>query len=269
MKRAAIYLGLIALVSGSALALAGAEPGPEPGPEPGISYKLLHRYPHDRSSFTQGLEIHRSMLYESTGLYGKSTIRYYPPDTPADMTLHRLTPDRFGEGLTLLNDKLYQLSWRSGDVFVYDPDSLSPVGKFSIDTDGWGLTNNGSELIYSDGSDTLFFLDATTHTVIHTVTVRYNGNPLKSLNELEWIDGLIFANVLPTDTIVIIDPSSGSVVDSLDIGRLYPRSMRPGLQDIANGIAWDREARELLVTGKNWPWLYRLKLFNKPQKDSH
>lgn len=263
MKRAAIYLGLIVLVSGSALALAGAEP------EPGISYKLLHRYPHDRSSFTQGLEIHRSMLYESTGLYGKSTIRYYPLDTPADMTLHRLTPDRFGEGLTLLNDKLYQLSWRSGDVFVYEPDSLSPVEKFSIDTNGWGLTNNGSELIYSDGSDTLFFLDATTHTVIRTVTVRRNGKPLKSLNELEWIDGLIFANVLPTDTIVIIDPSSGSVVDSLDIGRLYPRSMRPGLQDIANGIAWDREAQELLVTGKNWPWLYRLKLFNPPQKDIH
>ncbi len=251
MKRAAIYLGLIVLVSGSALALAGAEP------EPGISYKLLHRYPHDRSSFTQGLEIHRSMLYESTGLYGKSTIRYYPLDTPADMTLHRLTPDRFGEGLTLLNDKLYQLSWRSGDVFVYEPDSLSPVEKFSIDTNGWGLTNNGSELIYSDGSDTLFFLDTTTHTVIRTVAVRRNGKPLKSLNELEWIDGLIFANVLPTDTIVIIDPSSGSVVDSLDIGRLYPRSM------------WDREAQELLVTGKNWPWLYRLKLFNPPQKDTH
>jgi glutamine cyclotransferase len=261
MKRVAIYLGLIVLVSGSALALAGAEPG--------ISYKLLHRYPHDRSSFTQGLEIHRSMLYESTGLYGKSTIRYYPPDTPTDITLHRLTSDRFGEGLTLLNDKLYQLSWRSGDVFVYEPDSLSPVGKFSIDTDGWGLTNNGSELIYSDGSDTLFFLDATTHTVIRTVTVRHNGKRLKSLNELEWIDGLIFANVLPTDTIVIIDPSSGSVVDSLDIGRLYPQSMRPGLQDIANGIAWDREAQELLVTGKNWPWLYRLKLLNKPKKDTH
>ena len=260
MKRVVIFLGLIALVSGSALASAGVEPG--------ISYKLLDRYPHDRSSFTQGLEIHHSMLYESTGLYGKSTIRYYPLDAPTDMTLHRLPADRFGEGLTLLNDKLYQLSWRSGDVFVYNPDNLLPAEKFSIDTDGWGLTNNGSELIYSDGSDTLFFLDPTTQKVSRTVKVRYKGNSLRSLNELEWIDGLIFANVLPTDTIVIIDPASGSVVDSLNIGKLYPQSMRPGLQDIANGIAWDREAQVLLVTGKHWPWLYRLKLLNKPQKDS-
>lgn len=259
MKRVVIFLGLIAVISGSALASAGVEPG--------ISYKLLDRYPHDRSSFTQGLEIHQSMLYESTGLYGKSTIRYYSLNAPTDVTLHRLPENRFGEGLTVLNDKLYQLSWKSGDVFVYSPDNLFLIEKFSIDSDGWGLTNNGLELIYSDGSDRLFFLDPTTQTVRRTLKVKEKGNSLRSLNELEWIDGLIFANVLPTDRIVIIDPSSGSVVDSLNIGGLYPESMRPGLQDIANGIAWDREAQVLLVTGKNWPWLYRLKLLNKPQKD--
>ncbi|MFT5483628.1 MAG: glutamine cyclotransferase [Halieaceae bacterium] len=228
-----------------------------------IEYEVLARYPHARTHFTQGLEVYENRVYESTGLYGKSQIMHYALADPAAAQSRKLGPKYFGEGLTVLNGRLYQLTWRSGEVFVYDPSDLTELDSFSIESDGWGLTNNGRELIYTTGSDELVFLNPESRKVLRRVKVSLQGEPVKQLNELEWIDGRIFANVLPSNLIVVIDPDTGSVLSTLNLEKLYPYKMRKSSSDIANGIAWDADRRELLVTGKNWPWIFRLRLLSQ------
>lgn len=225
-----------------------------------LEYQLVARYSHDRSSFTQGLEIYGDHVFESTGQYGQSTVQRYTLAEPRAGIRRKLPRALFGEGLTVLNDKVYQLTWRSGKAFVYEPEGLEEIDSFTIAGDGWGLTNNGSQLIYSDGSDKLYFLNPGSKRVERTVRVTMGGRQVEYLNELEWVEGRIFANVLPTNLIVVIDPDTGVVETTLDLEKLYPRRMRRSSSDIANGIAWDEENSELLVTGKNWPWIYRLHL---------
>ena len=159
------------------------------------------------------------------------------------------------------------LTWRSQEVYVYEPTGLAPVDTFKISGDGWGLTNNGRALIYSDGSDRLRFLNPDTRKVEKTLYVTMGGKPVQQLNELEWIQGSIYANVLPTNLVVIIDPQTGEVGSTLDLERLYPTRMRRSRDHIANGLAWDHQRRELLVTGKHWPWIYRLRLLRPKLED--
>lgn len=232
-----------------------------------MKYEILERLPHDRSSFTQGLELYGDRLYESTGQYGKSTVRHYAPDSPEKAVIRRLPGNRFGEGLTILDGRVYQLTWRSGEVYVYGTTDLSELSSFSISGDGWGLTNNGKQLIYSDGSDKLRYLDPDTGTVSRVVNVTMGGKPVEFLNELEWVRGSIYANVLPTNLIVVIDPQDGKVKRTLDLSNLYPDRMRRSRENIANGLAWDHRRHQLLVTGKNWPWLYRLRLIEPRIQD--
>jgi glutamine cyclotransferase len=223
-------------------------------------YTVVARTPHDATAYTQGLVYVDGRLYESTGLLGESQVRRVHRATGQVEAARSLADDRFGEGLTLLDGRLYQLTWQSMVGYVYDTAGLTPLDSFAYDGEGWGLTTDGSRLIMSDGTARLRFLDPATFAVVREVTVRDGGSPLSQINELEYVDGIIFANVYPSDWIVRIDPASGSVLAWIDLARLWPAEDRPPGVDVLNGIAWDASAGHLLVTGKRWPLLYALRL---------
>lgn len=223
-------------------------------------YAVVTRTPHDASAYTQGLVYVDGQLYESTGLRGESQVRRVNRATGEVEAAVSLANDRFGEGLALLHGKLYQLTWQSMVGYVYDAPTLTPLDSFGYDGEGWGLTTDGHLLIMSDGTASLRFLDPTTFTVVRTVTVQDGGSPLSQINELEYMNGVLFANVYPSDWIVRIDPETGTVLEWIDLAGLWPAEERPPGTDVLNGIAWDPDAGHLLVTGKRWPWLYELRL---------
>lgn len=224
-------------------------------------YSIIRSYPHAPDVFTQGLEFHRGMLYESSGGYGKSRMikRTLESAQPARVTF--MPKYLFGEGITLFGGRLYQLTWRAQRGFIYDPDDLALLDDFQVTGEGWGLTNDGEQLISSDGSDTLYYLDPQDFSVRRRLLVTLGGKPLTRLNELEWIDDLIYANVWRTDWIVMIDPMSGQVVGRVGLHRLLPDELRSNRTGVLNGIAYDRERKRLLVTGKNWPRLYHIAIY--------
>ena len=225
-----------------------------------FSIRVLEKKPQPRDLFVQGLEIHDGMLYVSTGNYGKSRLLRYRFE---DMQLERgrnLHPRVFAEGLTVLKDKIYQLTWRNHALLIYNKSDFDSLDHLPLLGEGWGLTNDGENLIYSDGSETLYTVAPATGHTLHTVSVTENGQPLKNLNELEWIDGAIWANIWRTDRIVIINPQTGVVTATIDLAGLLPRDdYRPGT-DVLNGIARNPANGDLWVTGKHWPWLYRVEL---------
>lgn len=223
-----------------------------------LRFCLLEQREHPRENFVQGLEIVDGTLLVGTGNYGKSRLRRYAFDSMTLVDERALHPRLFGEGVTQLDDRIYQLTWRSRFGLVYRASDLRLLGRFSLTGEGWGLTNNGEQLVYSDGTATLRFLDAQTLDVEKSVTVTRNGRPQTRLNELEWIQGRIWANVWQTDDIVIIDPESGAVESALDLAGLLPASARRPDTDVLNGIAYDRDNDALWVTGKHWPFLYRI-----------
>lgn len=223
-------------------------------------YRVVASYPHDTGVFTQGLIYRDGALYESAGQYGESRLlkRTLTDSTP--YREHRLPPALFAEGITLLNGRIYQLTWRSHHGFIYDQETLTPLGEFGFSGEGWGLTDNGQHLIVSDGTDRLSFIDPTGFKVIRTIDVRLNGKPVYRLNELEWIDGKLYANIWQTNWIIIIDPESGAVEGRVRLHDILPKELRTRKTDVLNGIAYDREKRRLLVTGKYWPRLYHIEL---------
>lgn len=223
-----------------------------------LDFCVLEQREHPRENFVQGLEIIDGVLLVGTGNYGKSRLRRYAFDSMTLIDEQALHPRLFGEGVTQLNGRIYQLTWRSRLGMVYRADDLRPIGRFSVMGEGWGLTNNGEQLIYSDGTETLRFLDPQTLEVKRSVKATRNGLPQTRLNELEWIHGRIWANVWQTDHIVIIDPASGEVESQLNLEGLLPASARRPDTDVLNGIAYDRENDALWVTGKHWPFLYRI-----------
>lgn len=223
-----------------------------------LGFCVLEQREHPRENFVQGLEIVHGVLLVGTGNYGKSRLRRYDFDRMTLIDEQVLHPRLFGEGVTQLDDRIYQLTWRSRLGLVYRAGDLRLLGRFSLAGEGWGLTNNGEQLIYSDGTATLRFLDPQTLDVTKRVTVTRQGRPQTRLNELEWIDGRIWANVWQTDDIVIIDPESGVVESRLDLAGLLPASARRPDTDVLNGIAYDRDNDALWVTGKHWPFLYRI-----------
>ena len=221
-------------------------------------------YPHDPKAFTQGLIFENGRLYESTGLNGHSSLREIDLETGNVLRIKNLAPKHFAEGLTLYKGKLYQLTWKSGEGFIYDFDSFKYLEPFVYRygegrRKPWGLTNDGKELILSDGSSMIYFIDPTTHEEIRSIIVTRYSRELSKINELEYIRGEIFANVWQSDLIIRVDPTTGKVIGEIDLSELYPD--RNPNEQVLNGIAYDRDRDRLFVTGKKWPKLFEIKLY--------
>ncbi|MBB4636257.1 glutaminyl-peptide cyclotransferase [Longimicrobium terrae] len=232
---------------------------PPPGPPaPVVAVDQVRSYPHDTASFTQGLVWQGGNLYESTGRYGTSTVRQVELETGAVIRSTPLAPQYFAEGLALVGDSLFQLTWREGVMFVYDRATLRPGRQISYQGEGWGLTTDGRSLIISDGSSYLTFLDARTLNPQRTVQVVDAGQGVNDLNELEWVKGEVWANVWHTNRIARIDPQTGQVKGWLDLAALVPPVSDP--EGVLNGIAYDSQTNRLLVTGKLWPKIFEIRI---------
>lgn len=227
---------------------------------PVCGYEVVHSYPHDHQAFTQGLLYRDGHLFESTGLRGKSTIRKVRLEDGEILDKVELPPTVFGEGLTDWKNGLISVTWRSGEGFQWDIGTLQQSGTFEYSGEGWGLTNDGARLILSDGTPTLRFLDPENMQEIGTISVTINDRPIANLNELEWVNGEIFANVWQTDFIVRIDPADGKVKAVIDLTGLQKTFIAQGNEDVLNGIAYDSAKDRLFVTGKNWPKLFEINI---------
>lgn len=228
------------------------------------SYKLevVRDYPHDISSYTQGLFFHDGQMYESTGIAGESTFRKVDIQTGKPLRKLDFADKYFVEGSVVLGDDLYILTWHNNVAFVYDINTLEYKSTWSYPREGWGLTTDGKSLIASDGSATLYFMTKE-FKLERQVTVKLHGRPMRLLNELEYIDGKIWANVYTSDMIVIIDPSTGNVESVVDCSGLLPDRLRTEDTDVLNGIAYDKATGKIYLTGKNWPRLYEIVLEEK------
>ncbi len=247
MRRYLLVLALVATGAASAIeAMADV---------PVYGYDLIDTYPHDSAAFTQGLYYRDGYLYESTGLYGKSSIRKVVPETGSVVKIHRLNSSYFGEGLTVRDTLFYQITWREYTCFVYvEQQNFEQIGTFSYATDGWGLTHDDTHLIMSDGSDRLYRIDPATFEHVDTVNVTADGLPVTQINEMEMVHGKIYANILYSDFIAVIEPSSGVVEAWLDLTGIGGPSPPGPL----NGIAFRPDSVHLYVTGKYWPELYEI-----------
>ena len=232
------------------------------------TYEVLARFPHDPTAYTQGLLIHEGLFYEGTGTYGHSTLRIVEPETGKVLRDQPLEDRYFGEGLTLLKDKLYQLTWKEQTGFVYDLQTLELLNTWNYDTEGWGLTTDGTHLIMSDGSAELRWIDPETFKVLRVLKVTRDGEPAARLNELEWIEGEIFANVYTTETILRIDPQTGNVLTVLDMSGLMPEANKADPNEVLNGIVYDAVTKRLFVTGKRWDVLYEIRLIDSPVNET-
>jgi glutamine cyclotransferase len=222
-------------------------------------FTVVGAYPHDPAAFTQGLAIEAGQLYEGTGLYGSSTVRRVDLTSGRTEKQRALGPRYFGEGIAILGGRLYQITWMNGAAVVYNLDTFEVERTMQYDGEGWGLTHDGKQLIMSDGSATIRFRDPQTFAVTREIEVRDNGVPLAMLNELEYIDGEIWANIWYDDRIARISPADGKVLGFIDLSTLYPKSARSS-EAVLNGIAYDAKAKRLFVTGKNWPQLYEIEV---------
>lgn len=229
-------------------------------PVPRYGYSVLNRYPHNINAFTQGLFYHDGYLYEGTGKNGLSTLSKLNLETGEDLQSVPLSRRYFGEGIELVGDRIFQLTWRSHMVFVYDSETFEQIGSHYNPTEGWGLAYNGEQLILSDGSATLRFMDPESFTSTRSVDVTLNGNPVTNLNELEYIDGEVWANVWQTDFIVRIDPDTGNVNSLIDLTGLSQQTRLGSNEAVLNGIAWDAAGQRLFVTGKHWAHLFEIEL---------
>ena len=224
--------------------------------------EVVAEYPHDTGSYTQGLFFHDGQLYESTGLNGKSTFRKV--DLATGDALEKMNFDKkyFVEGSVIWNDDLYILTWESRVAFIYDAETLEYKSSWKYPREGWGITTDGKQLIASDGTANLYFMNRN-FALDRKVVVKYEERPVRFLNELEYIDGKIWANVYTSDEIVIINPKDGKVVGVVDCRGLLPRNLRTVETDVLNGIAYNPEDGKIYLTGKNWPKLYEVRLVEK------
>jgi len=250
-----ISIGLVFLVA--ACASAGAQPV-----EPiQYGYRILETYPHARDAFTQGLFFEDGELYESTGQYGQSSLRKVDLETGEVLQRTALPQSHFGEGAAFINGDIFVLSWREGTALRFDAENFTLKRSHAYDGEGWGLTTRDDVLVMSDGTSQLRFIDPLDFAEIRRLDVTLRGEPLPHLNELEWIDGEVFANVWRTNAVVRIDPSSGAVTGIIDLrGLLQDEDIVRGETDVLNGVAWNGEDNVLYVTGKNWPKLFKIEL---------
>ncbi|MEM7245083.1 MAG: glutaminyl-peptide cyclotransferase [Acidobacteriota bacterium] len=255
---------LVAVLAGLPAACSSPQPAKDGGTPASVTpastveklrVEVIARFPHDESAFTQGLLWHEGELYESTGQRGRSRLRRVEPRSGQVVLDRPLKPELFGEGLALVDRRLVQLTYTSGLALVYRLHDLTELARYRYDGEGWGLTHDGTRLIMSDGSPRLTFRDDTTFEVIGGVDVTLNGKPLREINELEWADGQVWANVWTTDHLVRIDPETGVVTAVIDASGLLTSRER-AKADVLNGIAHDPANGLFFLTGKHWPWLF-------------
>jgi glutaminyl-peptide cyclotransferase len=228
---------------------------------PRYGYEIVHTYPHDPSAFTEGLFYLNGFLYESTGLEEQSTIRKVRLDTGEVLQRLDIPAQYFGEGIVNWQGQIVSLTWKSELGFVFDLATFRQQRQFHYKGEGWALTRNSSEIIMSDGTPELRFLDPKSLRETHRIEVTLEGKPIANVNELEWVKGEIFANVWQTDFVLRIDPANGRVIGVVNLaGLLKPQDIVPGQTDVLNGIAYDAKADRLFVTGKNWPKLFEIRL---------
>jgi glutamine cyclotransferase len=246
-------------------------PPPTAGPQPSADqetpvygYRVVNEYPHDHLAFTQGLVYTDGVLYEGTGLtLGRSSLRKVDLETGQVLQIHNLASEYFGEGISVVGDRIWQLTWQNNVAFLYDKATFEQLDTVQYPTEGWGLTYDGERLIMSDGTPTLYFRDPHTFELLGQVAVHDEKGPVTRLNELEYIHGQVFANIWTTDRIAIIDPSTGRLDAWLDLTGLLDRSELPEEADVLNGIAYDIGDDRLFVTGKWWPTLYEIELIQR------
>ena len=219
--------------------------------------KIVESYPHNHLSYTQGLEFDGTDLWEGTGNYGESLIAKVDLKTGKALQEKRIEDNYFGEGITVLGDKIYQLTYKAGKCFVYDKNTLERINTFTYAGEGWGLTNNDSLLIMSNGSHKIFFLNPETFETVREIQAFSNQRDFANLNELEWVDGFIYSNIYTTNTIIKIDPKNGQVVETIDCSEVVRDGSSPNT-DVLNGIAYDKATGSFYVTGKLWTKLYKV-----------
>ncbi|MGD2250771.1 MAG: glutaminyl-peptide cyclotransferase [Candidatus Methanofastidiosia archaeon] len=239
-----------------------------PQPPTYYTYKVINEYPHDPDAFTQGLVYENGVLYEGTGLLNHSSLRKIDVKTGNILKIYELPDKYFGEGITLYKNKIFQITWKSGTAFVYDKDTFEVLTQFTYPTQGWGITHDGKKLIMSDGTSYIRFRNFETFEEIGKIRVLDNGTPVSQLNELEYINGRIYANVWQTDYIVIIDPDTGKVTGWINLKGLLPQKERTIQTDVLNGIAYHPLTDHLFVTGKKWPKLYEIQLIPSEPVDA-
>ncbi len=264
MKLRALLVGSLLILAAcgrnsSAAPTAAAKAG-APASEPvAYTYDIVNIFPHDRGAFTEGLMFLQGVLLESTGLNGRSTLRRVDLRSGRVLQEVSLSSQYFGEGMTELNGKIYQLTWKNQKGFVYGLDSFAVEHEFTYTGEGWGLTTDGRSLIMSDGSNQIRFIDPATFKVMRTIDVLRSGEPLTQLNELEWVKGELYANIWQTQTVARIDPANGRLLGLIDFSGLLTPEERRGV-DVLNGIAYDSAGDRLFVTGKNWPKLFEVRV---------
>ena len=224
------------------------------------TYEVVAEYPHLRTSYTQGLQYCDNQMWEGTGGYGESRLQRIDLATGEAEVIATLSKREFGEGITLLGDKIYQLTWLNGCMHIYDRATLRHTGTRSYKGEGWGLTTDGTKLYMSDGTSFIRVINPKTMAIERLFDVRLRGESLTQLNELEWIDGRIWANVYMTDYVVIINPDDGTIEGVVNLTGVLPDSERDTTTDVLNGIAYDEAAKRIFVTGKNWSKIYEIRL---------
>ena len=234
-----------------------------------FSYKIINTYPHDKSAYTQGLEYYNGFLYEGTGRKGTSSIRKVELTTGKVLQKEDLDAAYFGEGITIFNNKIHQLTWQDGFGVVYDLETFKKEKEFKYtkSREGWGLTHNGDKLIKSDGTERLWFLNPETHIEENYIEAYTNQQKVEKLNELEYVNGKIYANIWQKNSILIVEPASGKVLGVADLNGLKDEILKTQTleeqDEVLNGIAYDKENDRLFVTGKNWGKLFEIELFKK------
>jgi len=224
------------------------------------SYKVINTYPHDKGAFTQGLVYENGIFYEGTGEVGTSYLRKVEPETGKVIFQLNLAPPLFGEGIAIFGDRIFQLTWESKVGFVYDKNSMKQINKIYYQTEGWGLTTVGNKLVMSDGTNCLYFMDPDQFNIVSRLEVYDNEKKVEKLNELEYINGEIWANIWQTDLIARIDPSSGKVIAYIDLKGILSDPETDTNINVLNGIAYDLAGKRIFVTGKNWPKLFEIRL---------
>ena len=248
----------VALIAICTTVACGA-PVPSPreiAPPERLRAEVVEQRPHDPDAYTEGLELIEGRLYESTGLYEDSTLREVEPQTGEVLRSVDLDDRYFGEGIAVVDDRVIQLTWRERTALVFGLDDFAPKGTYSYETEGWGLCDDGSRFVMSDGTDRLYFRDRSTFVELGSVQVADSDGPVQQLNELECVDGDVYANVHQTANIVRIDPANGAVTAVIDASSLVPAGDDVG---VMNGIAYDPEAGTFLLTGKHWPTMYEVR----------
>ena len=255
-----ILLGTIGTIAGQSSSPQGK------GSPPEYTFEVVRQFAHDPTAFTQGITYHDGFFYEGTGRTGKSSLRQVNPDTGQVVRKVDLAPDLFGEGVTVLGNEVFQLTWLSHVGFVYDLSDFHLLRTFQYAGEGWGLTTDGHDLFMSDGSSGIRVLDASTFAENRRIKVRDGGKPVDQLNELEFVEGEIYANVWHSDRIARISPQTGKVLGWIDLtGVLGPFYQRES-EEVLNGIAYDRAGKRLFVTGKLWPKIFEIRVIPKHSK---